>query len=421
MRILLEAPILTKSGYGEHARFVFRSLMSRAQHHNLEIFINPLNWGETGWITRDSDEKRLIEENIKKYANYVRSKNEGMPQKNFDIQIHVGIPNEFEKKAAYSICVTAGIETDRVDPKWLIKTHEGIDKIIVPSHHSKNVFEQSNYQVIKQDSQESLLSCKSDVKVVPYPVKKVESKSLDFAMDTEFNFLSIALMGVRKNIPNMLKWFVEEFRNDNVGLVIKTGYKNGSLIDRKNMENLLKDVVGSDENRKCKVFLLHGHLTEKELSSLYQREDIHVYVTTTHGEGYGLPIFDAVCNGMPVVATNWSGHLDFLKPNDLKTDDKNPSYFLEVDYEMAKIQPEAAWKEIIHEESQWAYVKPTSFKKQIRNAYNNYEKYKKTAKVLQDHILVNHEQEKITNLMFDNLLGDLIKQNEVSDDEVVVF
>ena len=39
IRVLLEAPILTKSGYGEHSRLVYKALSERK---DLEIMINPL-------------------------------------------------------------------------------------------------------------------------------------------------------------------------------------------------------------------------------------------------------------------------------------------------------------------------------------------------------------------------------------------
>ena len=58
MKVLLEAPILTRSGYGEHARFVFRALRL---DKDLEIFINPLNWGKTKWLTKETEEKQEID------------------------------------------------------------------------------------------------------------------------------------------------------------------------------------------------------------------------------------------------------------------------------------------------------------------------------------------------------------------------
>ena len=136
-KILLEGPVLTQSGYGEHTRLVFKSLI---QDEGLEIYLNPLSWGSTSWVPPENLDLSLSKEigqaitNFQKYYSTSKNTNKNM---SFDIQIHVGIPSEFQKKAPHSICVTAGIETDRVSADWLMKTHKGIDRLIVPSEHSK--------------------------------------------------------------------------------------------------------------------------------------------------------------------------------------------------------------------------------------------------------------------------------------------
>ena len=63
MKILLEAPILTQSGYGEHARFVFRAL---EQIPGIDVYINPLSWGTTSWVSDANSERGAIDENIRK-------------------------------------------------------------------------------------------------------------------------------------------------------------------------------------------------------------------------------------------------------------------------------------------------------------------------------------------------------------------
>ena len=47
-RILVRGPVLSRSGYGEQARFAVRSL--RAYEDNFEIFIIPTSWGKTSWV-----------------------------------------------------------------------------------------------------------------------------------------------------------------------------------------------------------------------------------------------------------------------------------------------------------------------------------------------------------------------------------
>ena len=108
MKLLLEAPILTQSGYGEHSRLVYRALR---EIQGIDVYINPLSWGTTSWLSDPTEERGSIDECIRKNVIYVQNCKTAGAAPQYDAQIHVGIPNEFEKKAQYSVCVTAGIET----------------------------------------------------------------------------------------------------------------------------------------------------------------------------------------------------------------------------------------------------------------------------------------------------------------------
>ena len=119
MRVLLEGPILTQSGYGEHTRLIYRALKT---DKNLNIFLNPLNWGDTGWVQYlDEDEKGSIDESIRKFSKELEEAKRNNEKLIFDIHIHVGIINEYSRKASYSVCVTAGIETDKISKNWVMK------------------------------------------------------------------------------------------------------------------------------------------------------------------------------------------------------------------------------------------------------------------------------------------------------------
>lgn len=418
IKVLLEAPLLTRSGYGEHSRLVFRSLM---RNKNLKIFVDPLNWGSTGWISDYSQERSQIEECITNQAQAIALAQQTGQRISYDMQVRVGIPNEFEKKAPYSVCVTAGIETDRVSANWLMKTHQGIDKIIVPSNHSKQGFDTTSYEAIDQTTNtEVLLECNCEVEVVPYPVKTLEPDHLDFSLSTKFNFLSVALIGPRKNLEKMIKLFVDEFGdNEDVGLVLKTAFARGSVIDREKTVSHLNKILKEYEDRKCKIYLLHGDLTDEQIHSLYVREDIHAYMTATHGEGYGLPIFEAAYSGMPIVATDWSAHLDFLSA-DYKENGKvkNKKLFAKVEYEMQEIPAHVVWQDILIEGSKWAKPKGLSFRKQIRNMYKNYGMYKKWAKALKENIIETHEENKILQQMHDSIMSST---QEDTVEEVLVL
>lgn len=398
IKILLEAPILTQSGYGEHARLVYQSLSLR---EDTDIYISPLVWGSTPWMSHEqSDMYKSIQSDIQKMESYIVSSQEQSAQMSFDLQVHVGIPSEFKKKAPYSVCVTAGIETDRVAAAWLLKTHKGIDKLVVPSVHARNGFVDTRYEILEKLTEtKQVLYCNSMVEVVPYPVKNVKTEHLDFSTTTDFNFLSIAMLGPRKNIQNMVKWFCEEFRDDNVGLILKTSTSSGGPMDKEVTMNALQTSIPTGP-RKCKIYLVHGNLEESEVHSLYNRDDVHCYVTSTHGEGFGLPIFEAACYGMPVIATDWSAHVEFLTA-ELKEDKKKKmkKAFARVEYDLKPIPPSAVWKDILVEGSQWAYPKERSFKSQMRKVYKNYGMYKKWATSLQSKITEEYSEEKIMHKM----------------------
>ena len=150
------------------------------------------------------------------------------------------------RRADYSVVVTAGIETDRVSPEWILKTGQGVDKLIVPSNHAKAGFETTSYSFKNEATGETgKLSCACPIEVVPYPVKEIEPADLDLELDTEFNFLNVALLGPRKNLENSVEWFLEEFKNDdNVGLILKTARSRSSVLDKHTLEhlqNIVKD------------------------------------------------------------------------------------------------------------------------------------------------------------------------------------
>jgi glycosyltransferase involved in cell wall biosynthesis len=405
MRILLEAPILTESGYGVHSRLIYDSLKDKGY----QIYTSVLNWGNTSWDTGYLEENPDLKESILRYGQFAEAskQNNNLPQ--FDIQIRVGIANEFEKKAQYSVLVTAGIETDRVSAEWLMRTHRGIDKIIVPSNHAKLSFIHTSYEVFnKANQQKTVLECACPVEVIPYPVVEHEKVDLNLNVDTNFNFLTIALLGPRKNIENSVSWFLEEFKdNPDVGLIIKTARAKNSLLDRDYTRKLLKAIRSRYKKSKCKLYLLHGSLTSDEIHSLIQHESVKAYYSTTHGEGYGLPIFEAAYSGVPVVATDWSAHVEFLtapyKENG-KTKDKK--LFAKIDYDIGEVPKSAIWEPLIIEGSRWAYPKEASVKQQMRKMYKNYGMYKKWALSLQAHILENYKKENILNRMFEELIPE---------------
>ena len=409
MRLLLEAPILTRSGYGEHARLVYRSLKDVP---NLEIFIKAVDWGNTSW---EAEYPEDIHKCIVAYTDHLNECEVNRTQESYDIQVHVGILNEFEKQAPYSVVVTAGIETDKVSSNWLIKTNQGVNKVIVPSNHSRDGFLTTSYEVTNTVKNiTTTINCGAPVEVVPYPVKDHEDFNLDLDLETDFNFVNVALLGSRKNIENSIDWFLEEFKDDpNVGYIIKTARSRGSLTDRRYVKSLFEKLKAQHPDSKCKIYLMHGNMKEEEIHALYKHPKVKAYLTSTLGGGFGLPIFEAAYSGLPIIATDWSGHLDFLSaPYKEGGKVKNKKLFSKIGYTIAKVPDHVVWKDVIIEESCWAYPDPTSLKKQIRKVYENHGMYKKWALSLQEYVKEEFSEDKVRNKMRKAILQDYLQSED---------
>ena len=398
-KILLKGPLLTRSGYGEQARFALRSLRSKPDI--FEIFIQPIQWGMTSWLIEDTEERRWIDNVIEKTIGYIQQGGQ------FDISLQVTIPNEWENLASVNIGYTAGIETTKVAHQWLQKANE-IDKVIVVSSHSKKVFENSEYMGINEQTQEELkLTLQTPIDFANYPVKLFDNlEELELNIETDINFLVIAQQTPRKNLPNTIRWIVEEFGDEEVGLVIKTNKAKNCLMDREMVMAELSGFVRSLPHTKCKVYLLHGDMTDEEMHSLYRHPKISAFVALPHGEGFGLPIFEAAYSGVPVVATGWSGQLDFLY------DEEGNENFYNVAFDINAVQEEVVWDGVIIKESMWAYAREVSAKEKLRECYDDIQKnkglVKKSAKIAQA-LEERFSKEK----MYERFVGNVVSLEEI--------
>tara|TARA_A100001515_G_scaffold29399_2_gene22844 strand:+ start:3152 stop:4429 length:1278 start_codon:yes stop_codon:yes gene_type:complete len=409
-KVLVVGPGLTRSGYGEHTRFVLRSIRSLEEEGKIDLYFIPTSWGQTSWVYEDSEEREWLDRVITKTARYQKEQKEP-----YDISIQVTIPNEWKRMAHYNVGVTAGIETTKVAPVWLEKAN-AMDKVVTISEFSKAGFINTAYEgVHKQTGQKVILKCETDVEVVHYPVKKYKNLNLNINLETDFNFLAVAQWGPRKNIVNTIEWFVEEFIDQEVGLVVKTFAKGGSLLDRRAAAERLTQFLSKYKNRKCKVYLLHGDMTDEEIHSLYRHPQIKALVSLTHGEGYGLPLFEAAYSGLPVLAPDWSGHLDFLykRTKDKKGKIKNKAHFAKVEYKLGQIPKEVVWDGVLIADSMWCYAQQGSYKMRLREMYKDYGRFKKQAKDLQKWILKEFSQEKKCEHMTNALLGEKLQEFDV--------
>ena len=382
-RVLLTGPLLSRSGYGEMARFALRSL--RTQEDKYEIYLHTINWGKTGWLWEDNEERKFIDTKLRDTLMY---QNDGGQ---FDLSIQTTIPNEWKNLAPVNIGYTAGIETTDVSPEWIASANNNVDKVITISKHSADVFRSTVYDS-KQGETSHTLTCERPVDFVGFPIKTFDSdKNFNLNFKHNFNFLCVAQAGPRKNIEMLMKCFVEEFKNDEVGLILKINGANNSMLDFHATKARVTGVMKSfpeTKNKKCSVHLLHGAMTNSEMSALYNHRKVKCFTTLTHGEGFGLPLFEAAYSGLPVLATGWSGHLDFLQKD-------GKDLFASVKYDIGQLEPRHVWPGVLHAESGWAYPNPEHAKRMMRDVFENYKKWKTKATTLKQHVNKQYTEKKM--------------------------
>tara|TARA_R110000824_G_scaffold109740_3_gene257543 strand:+ start:3910 stop:5196 length:1287 start_codon:yes stop_codon:yes gene_type:complete len=403
-KVLVVGPTLSQSGYGVHARTVLNALRSRQDV--FDIYIHNLNWGHTSWLWEDTEDRRWIDATLLKTVHH--RQNNGT----FDLSLQVTIPNEWEKVAPINIGCTAGIETNLISPVWVEKSYM-MDKIIVVSEFAKQGFVNTVYEAINQNTQQpEQVSAKGPIDVINYPLLQTQACNIELDLKHDFNFLTIAQWSPRKNLENTIRWFIEEFHDQEVGLVVKTSTANNSYMDRLATRNNLKKLLGDPKysERICSLHFLHGYLKDEEMSALYQDSRIKALVNIAHGEGYGLPIFEMAGHGKPIITTAFGGQTDFLYvPEKVKGQRKKKLMpkFAEVEFKMAPVQQEAVWDGVLQADSQWAYADPGSYKMKLRDVYKKYSMHEKRAKVLQSHIIEHFTEQRIYT-QFVESIGEVI-------------
>ena len=389
-KIYVKAPCLSQSGYGEQSRFALRAL--RSKEDIFDIYIEAIPWGQTGWIWEDNEFKNWVDKTIEKTA-VAAGQQTLMP----DISLQITIPNEWSRIAPINVGYTAGIETSHVAPVWLQKGNE-MDKILVVSEHAKSSYVNTVANAKNQQTGETFdYKLETPVEVVHERTVIDEPENIEgFDLTTDFNFLVVGQYGPRKNLDNTIKWWVEEFFDQDVGLVLKCSMMNNSIIDRQRIQQKVESILAKYEDRKCKVYVLHGDLTNGQMAKLYTHDKIKCLINIAHGEGFGLPLFEAASLGLPIVTVGWSGQQDFLVHN-------GKNYFTDVEYTLKPISDNSVWDGVLERGSLWAYAEQGSYKMALRRVKNNWEKAKNLALELQEIVNKEFSKEKLYEQFCDSI------------------
>ena len=378
---LVTAPVATRSGYGAHSRDICRALIKLDRY---DVKIWNVRWGSTPMnaLNKDDPNDKIIVDRLLQNAELPKQP---------ELHIHIVIPNEFNPLAKYNIGITAGLEMTACPPKWI----EGMNRMnlnIVPSTFVKDTMNTIVFDITDEQTKQKKGELKNEK---PIEVlfegtdtnifKKTNEFSKELVdemknVEESFNFLYVGhwLQGDlgkdRKDTGMMLKVFLETFKNmkKKPGLIMKTSGATFSVLDREQMLDKIKTIKETIEGDLPNIYLLHGDFEDEEMNQLYNHPKVKAHITLTHGEGFGRPLLEASISQKPVIAPNWSGHVDFLH--------KDLAVLL--DGSLQNVERGSVPDDFLVDGSQWFTVNYQQASAVMKDVYKSYKKYTLNAKKL---------------------------------------
>jgi len=341
---VVRAPCATRSGYGDMSRDIIRHLI---EYDKFDVQVISVNWGETPMNALNPDEPRdkMILDRI------IPSQLTRQP----DLFVTITIPTEFEPIGKYNIGITAGIETTTASSQWVDACNR-MNVVFTISEHSRNVLITSKYMKKGPRGEDlGVLEVSKPVEVLHNCIDQSIFKKLEYESDIqksvkdtldvineEFCYLFVGhwLRGDfgqdRKNVSLLVKVFLETFKQSKDGnppaLILKTSGGNFSILD-------------------------------------YNHPKVKAHVSFTKGEGFGRPLLEASISGKPVIASGWSGHMDFLNAEDAVL----------VGGELTPVHESSVWDGVIIKESSWFSADPQQSANALAAVFMDYETFRKRA------------------------------------------
>jgi len=388
--LVFQAPVATRSGYGDHSRDILKSLFELDKY---DVKVVPTRWGNTPQDQIDP----TTEFGQKILSNIVTQLN-----RQPDIFIQVSVANEFKRVGKYNIGITAGVETT-VAPQEFIQGSNQMDLIITPSEFTKNTLVKTVFTQVDKNTNQPVgeLKLQKPVEVLFEGVNTEvfngkSSKSILDSVDTDFNFLFVGhwlagdLGHDRKDVGMMIKTFCTVFKglpkNQQPGLILKTSHAGFSVGERESIKRKI-EAVTSEFGDKCPpIHLVWGDLSESELNDLYNDEKVKSFIMFTKGEGYGRPLAEFSTTGKPIIVSDWSGYKDFLPK-------ENTVY---LSGELKEVH-QSAQNNFLLKESKWFNVDYSKAAQTIFDVYKNYKKYSKQSEGLRTNITKNFSLDKMSS------------------------
>ncbi len=198
------------------------------------------------------------------------------------------LSNEGPYKIGYTMLETSGIPDEWVQQANLM------DEVWVPTDFNKKTFSDSGVT--------------KPIHVMPLGVDTNYFNPLikKFPVSDDYKFLTIFEWGERKAPELLIKTFNETFSSDDPVILLCKANITDPAID---IHSILQSLKLSPKGGRIE-FIVNKYLPYHQLGSLYKSADC--FVMTSRGEGWGMPILEAMACGLPVISTHWSAPTAFM-------------------------------------------------------------------------------------------------------------
>ena len=204
----------------------------------------------------------------------------------------------------------------------------------------------------------------------------------------------------RKNVGLLVKSFLETFKNksNQPALIMKTSQGNASYMDRFQILQKIKNIKKTVKGKLPKIYLIHGDLLDEEMNELYNHPKVKCMVNITKGEGFGRPLLEFTQTKKPIIASGWSGHIDFLKPD--------MSILLPGTLNDVHSSAQNKW---LIQGSKWFDVDTMALGKALKDMHKNYKnwthKSKQQGNFAKENFTLEKMKEKLSKILEENVVA----------------